>query len=245
MMLLRKGATPLTVLAQGEGWVVIAKPPRLVVHRKDKKWEYAALQRVRDQLGVRVDPVHRLDRPASGCLLFATERGVAGRLHSALRAGEKTYVAMVRGFCKHDDAVQIDRPMKDDKGVLREASSVVRVLGRAHEPRSSLLEIRPSTGRYHQVRRHVRDLHHPILADGQHGDSKVNRWWREQFGVRRLALHALSLELELDGERRRIVCPLFKDHARLFRQLPWWADALAARPELGLEPVPMLDTAPA
>ena len=241
-MQLRSGAQPLRILAEGDGWVVIAKPPRLVVHRKDRKWEYAALQRLRDQLGVRVDPVHRLDRPASGCLLFATRKGVAGGLHSALRAGTKTYVAMVRGYCKHDGPVHVDRPMKDDKGVLKEASSVVRVLGRTHEPRSSLLEIQPTTGRYHQVRRHVRDLHHPILADSEHGDSKVNRWWREEHGVRRLALHALSLELELDGELRRIVCPLFKDHARLFRRMPWWDAALAARPELGLDPVPMLDS---
>jgi tRNA pseudouridine65 synthase len=236
---------PLTLLAQGDGWVVVAKPPRLVVHRgQGTRGEYAALQRLRDQLGAFVYPIHRLDRAASGCLLFATRQELAGPLHAAMHAPEtrKTYLAFVRGWFKPEGPVLVDNPMKDDNGVLKEARSEVRCLGRGRDPRCSLLEVWPETGRYHQVRRHVRDLTHPIIGDSNHGDTRINRWWKVEHGVRRLGLHALALEMTFpDGQRRRIVCPLFKDQAKLFRRMPWWEDALEARPELGLAPLAMLD----
>ena len=237
---------PLPVLGQGEDWIVIAKPPRLVVHRTEgARFDYAALQRVRDMVGRHVYPIHRLDRGASGCLLFATEQAAAGPLHAALARPDtvKTYLAFVRGWFKADGEVLIDRPMKDDNGILKEASSVVDCLGRSHDPRCSLLRVRPRTGRWHQVRRHVRDLTHPIVGDANHGDTKINRWWKVEHGVKRLGLHAVSLELTFpDGERRRFVSPLFKDQWKLFRRMPWWGEASALEPALALPALPMLDS---
>ncbi len=224
----------LYVLARAPEWIVVAKPPRVITHRN---WahprEYAMLQRVRDLVGERVYPIHRLDRAASGCLLFAIDRSWAGPLQECLRGAQKTYLAFVRGYFNHEGEVQVDKPMKDDNGLLKDASSTVRALGRCHEPRSSLLEVHPRTGRYHQVRRHVRDLHHPIIKDADHGDSKVNRWWKDEYGVDRLGLHAWRMQLTLpDGEALDARCPLFEDQADLFRRLPWWDEAAAARPEL-------------
>ena len=239
---------PLTVLARGEDWIVVAKPPRLVVHRSEgARFDVPALQRVRDMVGGYVYPIHRLDRPASGCLLFATERAAAAGLHRALARPDtaKTYLAFVRGFYKPEGPVTVDRPIADDKGILKPSRSEVCCLGRSRSPRCSLLQVRPETGRWHQVRRHVRGLDHPIIGDSKHGDTRVNRWWRAEHGVRRLGLHALSLELTFpDGLRRRVVCPLFKDQAKLFRRMPWWDQALSRRPELALEPLPMLDSPP-
>lgn len=233
----------LPVLARGSGWVVVAKPPRLLVHRHERfPREEAALQRVRDQEGCRVYPIHRLDRAASGCLLFATEREAAGPLSAAINAesARKTYLAFVRGAVRGGGTVVVDSPMRDDNGILKEARSVVTLLGTSTDPRCSLLRVEPRTGRFHQVRRHVRDLSHPVIYDGDHGDSRVNAWWREHYGVNRLGLHAVSLELDLpEGGRLRAVCPLFEDHAGLFRRLPWWEDALAAEPDLGLPPLPL------
>lgn len=242
------GRQPLAVLARGEDWIVVAKPPRLVVHRtQGARFDVPALQRVRDMVGGYVYPIHRLDRAASGCLLFATERAAAGPLQAALTAPEtvKTYLAFVRGYLKSEGPVVVERPMKDDNGILKEARSVVEWLGRSRDPRCSLLRVRPATGRWHQVRRHVRDLSHPIIGDSRHGDLRVNRWWKVEHGVRRLGLHALTLEMTFpDGARRRIVCPLFKDQGKLFRRMPWWREALARQSALGLPPLPMLDAPP-
>jgi len=233
----------LHVLAQGPTWIVVAKPPRLIVHRNMRNpREYAALQRVRDLVGRHVYPIHRLDRAASGCLLFATERSAAGPLSAAINAPEarKAYLAFVRGAFMAEGPVVVDKPMKDDNGILKEARSVVSCLGRSHEPRCSLLRVEPQTGRFHQVRRHVRDLTHPIIYDGDHGDSRVNKWWREEYGVHRLGLHALSLELDLpEGGRLRAVCPLFEDQASVYVRLPWWDAARRTQPELDLAPLPL------
>lgn len=241
--MLRERPPPLAVLAEGPGWIVVAKPPGMLVHRAPQMPRAeAALQVVRDQVGRHVYPIHRLDLQASGCLLFATDKALAGPLSTALAApdAEKVYVAFVRGALTAEGPLRVENPMRDDNGFLKDAVSIVTRLGSSREPRCSLLRVEPVTGRWHQVRRHVRDLHHPILGDADHGDSKVNRWWRETYGNHRLGLHCLSLGLTLpDGQRLAATCPLFEDHARIWRQLPWWADAVAAEPALDLAPLPL------
>jgi len=227
-------------LAQGDGWIVVAKPPQVITHRNwAHRKEYAMLQRVRDLVGDRVYPIHRLDRGASGCLLFATDRALAAPLQAALVGARKRYLAFVRGCFAADGELRVDTPMKDSNGVLKEAHSRVRALGRSEDPRCSLLLVHPETGRYHQVRRHVRDLNHPIIRDGDHGDGKVNQWWRDHRGVQRLGLHAWGLALTLpDGAPLDVTCPLFADQHALFQTLPWWADAVAALPGLDADPMP-------
>jgi len=233
---------PLPVLGETDDWIAVAKPPRLLVHRNaQNRQAQACLQWVRDQVGARVYPIHRLDFQASGCLLFAKNRDWAAPLHEALRNGQKTYLAFVRGYYKHNDPVTIDTPMKDDKGILKEAESRVECIGRSHEPRCSLLRVHPVTGRFHQVRRHVRDLHHPCIGDSEHGDSKVNRWWRENTPAKRLGLHCLRMVLPLsDGSEIRFNSPLYQDHHDVFRQMPWWDEVLKEEPSLAEPPLPML-----
>lgn len=227
----------LPVLARTDDWVVVGKPPRLMVHRpRDDRTQdrWFALQLVRDQVGRRVYPVHRLDRPASGCLLFALSSEWARRLQAAMSSAQahKTYLAFVRGVMREPGPVVVDNPMQDDHGVLREARSVVQRVAFSHHPRCSLLQIQPTTGRLHQVRRHVRDLGHPILGDRQHGDTRVNRAWREEWDLPRLGLHCLSLDLPLDDGRLQVTCPVPTPLADLWRRMPWWPAAVERLPEL-------------
>jgi tRNA pseudouridine65 synthase len=235
----------LKILALTDDWVVVAKPPRLLVHRTklfaQDRW--FALQIVRDQLGRHVYPVARLDRSASGCLVMGLSSDAARALQEAMAdpSAEKTYLAHVRGLWRHEGVVEVDQPVLDE-GVRKEAFSLVESIGTCAEPRCSLLRVRPRTGRNHQVRRHVRDLNHPILGDPEHGDGKLNRWWRENRGLERLGLHCLRLDLPLPGGGRLVTeCPLFEDHRRLWSALPWWEDAVRAEPMLGVDPLPLLD----
>jgi tRNA pseudouridine65 synthase len=234
----RDGVFPV---AKGDGWVVVAKPPRVLVHRNAMfPRERAMLQRVRTWARRRVYPIHRLDRNTSGCLLFATEQSLAGPLSAALADAEKIYVCLVRGDFPHDEPVTVDTPVKLAPGEYRDAESVVEKLAGAAEPRSSLLRVRPRTGRTHQVRRHVRDLHHPIVHDGAHGDSRVNRWWRENRGATRLQLHCLRLDMALPGGGRlQAVSPLFDDLAGVWSALPYWAAACEREPDLTHAPLPV------
>lgn len=226
----------LPILAQGDGWVAVAKPGRLLVHRNDfAPRAPAALQIVRDMMGQHVHLVHRLDHQASGVLLFALSPERTKELQAAMQhpSARKRYVALVRGAVQHADPVTVANPMRDDEGKERDALTVVWRLAASEVPRCSLMLAEPHTGRFHQVRRHLRDLDHPILGDTKHGDTRVNRVFREEWGLERLALHALSLELPEAGIA--IHCPLPDDLLTPLSRMPWWAD-VAPRLEHGRMP---------
>ncbi len=222
----------LPVLARGADWVVVDKPSGLLVHRQPGVREPAAVQRLRDQLGCRVWPVHRLDRGTSGCLLFALRHAAIAPLHRALVNGHKRYLAHVRGNVAATEPFEVDAPLRA-KGREREARTRFTRLGGAPEPRSSLVLAEPATGRFHQVRRHLVRVSHPVLGDTTHGDSRENRWWRAAFGLRRLALHCWQLHLDLaGGVPLRVEAPVPGDLRAVWEAQPWWAEAapaLAAR----------------
>lgn len=228
--------TPLAILAEGDDWYAIAKPSGLACHRSalvhDRETVVSRLER---QRGERPLLVHRLDRAASGVLLIGRTPEATHRLHAALHAAEagKTYLAFTRGFFRWDDPVVVETPMKDDQGILREAKTVIDVLGRSQTPRCSLLRARPATGRFHQVRRHCRDLGHPLLMDHQHGDTRVNVDWRTTTTLRRLGLHAWHVDTPETG---RIVCPPPQDLVEVWASMPWWSDAVREAPELAEAP---------
>lgn len=218
----------LTILYCDDKIVIIDKPAGILVHSHPRfPNEIPLVQRLRDQLGQPVWPVHRLDRQTSGLLIFALSPEFVEPMAESLKQGQKTYWAFVRGNFPHKEPITVDTPIKG-----KEALSVVRCLGRSTEPRCSLLEVLPKTGRNHQVRRHVRDLHHPILHDGDHGDSRVNRWWRENMGLKRLALHAGVLEISYDNQILQVHSPLPEDLHTVFISVQWWRDAVMRQQKL-------------
>jgi tRNA pseudouridine65 synthase len=185
------GALPL--LHRDDDLVVVAKPSGLLVHRGGFTRETdVAMARVRRQLDRLVWPVHRLDRGTSGALLFALSPEMAAALGQLFAAGavRKTYLALVRGTAPAH--VVVDHPVPKDEG--GERVPAVTELRRTWEgPRCSLVLASPRTGRFHQVRRHLKHLSHPIIGDTNYGDGAVNRRFRAEFGLHRLALHSLAL----------------------------------------------------
>jgi tRNA pseudouridine65 synthase len=222
---------PLPVLAQGEGWLVIGKPSGLLVHRSSLAADrLAALQWVRDDLGRRVYTVHRIDRAASGCVLFGWDKTIAPALNAALRdeVAEKWYLALVRGEIQPGASTTINSEMDN-----RPARTDVTVLASMPDPRCSLVLCRIFTGRFHQIRRHLARIGHPLLGDSRHGDTKINRQWREDRALPRLMLHAWRFETSHpDIGHISARCPPWPDFARTLRALPLWEPAVAALPEL-------------
>ena len=224
----------LSILFDHPDFVIIDKPAGILVHSNPRfPEEYPILQRLRDQLGFHVYPVHRLDRQTSGCLLFAKQAHSVEPLAESIRTGTKCYWAFVRGsFSQYPEEVEVTTPIKTEKGTYKEAHSVVRCIARGTEPRSALLAVFPKTGRRHQVRRHVRDLHHPILHDGDHGDSRINRWWTKNMGLHRLALHCYAITLTYQDTTIDVFSPLPDDLRMVFSQLTWWDLACTKEPSL-------------
>ena len=205
----------LTILYQDEHLVAIDKPPGLFVHRSfmDKDEIYFALQLVRDMVGQYVYPLHRLDRPTSGVLLFGLTEEVARIMGQAFtdKTIQKTYFALTRGHLLGGGLV--DYPLKEkldklgDKNVSenKEAQSAVTQyevianatlpipLGRYDSVRYSLVKLLPETGRRHQIRRHLAHLRHPIIGDINYGDNKQNPFFIQYFGFKRLMLFSQSL----------------------------------------------------
>jgi len=179
------------------------KPSGLLVHRGWGDDAVTALDLARDALGTYVYPVHRLDRGTSGVLLFALDAETAALTQAAFERGEvqKTYLALVRGVPPEADL--IDHPIPRREGGPRvPAVTAVRRLAVATSDapelspevrRASLVEARPRTGRLHQLRRHLKHRSHPIIGDANYGKGALNRCFREEVGLARLALHAARL----------------------------------------------------
>ncbi len=197
--------------------VAINKPSGLLVHRSwiDKDETRFAMQMLRDQIGQHVFPVHRLDKPTSGVLLFALSKEIARLLSEQMQAGGfcKEYRAVVRGYI--DSEGEIDYPLKEvldkmtdakanrDKDA-QEAVTLYEKLGETELPfavgrysttRYSYVRMLPKTGRKHQLRRHMKHILHPIVGDTKYGRNEHNRFFREQYDCHRLLLHAYRLRL--------------------------------------------------
>lgn len=233
----------LEILYQDESMVAINKPSGLLVHRSpiDKHETRFAIQLTRDQIGQRVYPVHRLDKPTSGVLLFALSSEVAALLTQQFtdKTISKTYWAVVRGYTEDSGVVDYalqeqldkmtDRLVSPDKAP-QEAVTEYLSLGRSELPypvgryqtaRYSLVELSPKTGRKHQLRRHMKHIFHPIIGDTSHGDGKQNTFLRDTFGLSRLMLHAKSLQLThpMTGELLHIQAGITEEFSDMLAKL--------------------------
>ena len=237
----------MQILYRDDWLVAVHKPAGLLVHRSliDKHATDFALQRVRDQLGRRVYPVHRLDRPTSGILLFALDVGTARTLTAQFTAGQvvKTYLAIVRGYM--EPAGVIDHALREEPDPLTDANAdpnkapqtaitQFRRLATVELPypvsryptaRYSLVELQPQTGRKHQLRRHLKHIFHPIIGDTTHGDGRHNQFFARHFANQRLLLAATALQLRhpQSGEALLIRAPLAADFQRIVVALGWEA----------------------
>ena len=186
--------TRIDVLHRDDAIVVVDKPSGLSVHRGDDQSSTFALNLTRNAIGQWVYPVHRLDRATSGVLVFALSSEHARTLQEAFSTRDvtKTYLALVRG--KPPESGVVDSPMaKREGGPDVESVTEYTRLFFASDPRLSLVEARPKTGRRHQIRRHLRRINHPVAGDVNYGNGADNRRYRAELGLYRLALHATRL----------------------------------------------------
>jgi tRNA pseudouridine65 synthase len=207
----------LSIIYQDEYIVAINKPSGLLVHRSmlDKHETQFAVQLLRDQIGQHVFPVHRLDRPTSGVLVFALSADIARKLSEqfASQSINKTYLAIVRGHIKDEGMIDYalkekldkiaDKMAKQDKPAQEAVTFFNRLdkfelpfaVSRYASARYSFVQLTPKTGRKHQLRRHLAHINHPIVGDTAHGDGKHNIFLRQQFNFNQLALTCKSMHL--------------------------------------------------
>jgi tRNA pseudouridine65 synthase len=193
-------------------------------------YSYTAVQLLRDQLGQRVYPVHRLDRKTGGVLLFALNEAMNAAMQQRFADGQvsKTYLAIVRGYT--DDRQEIDYPLRRDDGTVQDAFTVVKTLqrtevsipfGKHATSRYSLVELTPTTGRMHQLRKHMAHVLHPIIGDRPHGCNKQNKLFTERFGMNTMLLHAYRIAFRhpVTNEQITLAAPWQDEFARMLATL--------------------------
>ncbi len=198
-------AIPLDIVYEDDDCLVVNKAAGMVVHPAHGNPRHTLVNALLfhvQQLGnaedkVRPGIVHRLDKDTSGLLVVAKNDYAHAKL--ALQFKEHTidrvYNAIVRGVVQHDEGVceePVGRAFLNRKKVVvrpsggKDAVTFFRVLKRF--PNATFVEIRPRTGRTHQIRVHFAHMGHPVLGDALYG---------VQFPpIKRQALHALSIGFE-------------------------------------------------
>lgn len=196
----------LPLVFQDDQFVVIEKPSQILVHRSSLSRDRdVILQRLRNQLGQRVFPVHRLDRATGGLMVFALNSEIAKSLQEQWQQGEvtKIYLCLIRGWFTESDFVCDHELKSPDTGVIQEAETrfvtlkqfvVSEQIDRYPETRYSLVLAFPKTGRMHQIRRHCAHLSHHIVGDVKYGKGVHNRYFRDKVEWHDLALWSAFLE---------------------------------------------------
>lgn len=236
----------LDILYRDDFLVAINKPAGLLVHRSDidRHETRFAVQLLRDQIGQRVYPLHRLDKGTSGILLFALDADGARAVGGQFERNEvrKQYLAVVRGW--PPEAGVIDHPLSrqfDDYGRQFPTGSpppalpavteyrrlacveLPEAVDRYPTSRYALVMLTPQSGRRHQLRRHMKHIAHPIIGDATWGKGVHNRFFQQRFGCRRLLLACTELGLRhpRDGSALSIVAPLDERFTGVVRALGW------------------------
>ncbi len=239
-------STLLDILYEDEYLVAVNKPAGLLVH---PSWiapartpNLVSLLKARYP-GETVHTIHRLDRATSGIILFARNKQVAQQLQQQFldHSIQKTYLCVVRGWTDEEGLIDYalkpihdkrDDPRANPDKEPQDAVSAYRRLatvslpipvGRYPEARYSLVEVKPTTGRKHQIRRHMKHILHPIAGDTKHGEGRHNRLFRENFDLHRMLLMATAIEFRhpISETVMLIEAGVGEEVRQLFERLGW------------------------
>ncbi|KRG71949.1 pseudouridine synthase [Pseudoxanthomonas dokdonensis] len=214
---------------------VVNKPAGLMVHDSQLAGgenDFVA-ERLRLQLQRPIFLIHRLDRATSGCLLVAFDRDSASELgkHLMSQSMRKEYLAVCRGWPEPEFV--IDHPLDGGPGkrLKKPALTAFTRLATGELPipagqfptsRYALLRCVPQTGRFRQIRRHLKHCFHHLIGDTSHGDGRHNRNFR-MHGVHRMLLHASRLEFlhPASGQRITVNAPLDAEFDKAMALFGW------------------------
>ena len=198
----------LEIIYQDNYCLLVTKPNNVLVHHahhsRNKIDEVSLIQLIENQFGKRYYPIHRLDRKTSGIILLASKREYVASFQALFTTNEiqKIYFGVVRGFSKEN--LIIDSPVKGrDALVYKDAETHIKLLDKIildipvkpyNSSRYSLVELKPITGRMHQLRIHMNKVSTPLINDAKYGDKNHDLMYAKQFGWKNLFLHAGILE---------------------------------------------------
>lgn len=209
----------LLLLYKPASWFV--HPPENPRYRRGLKRK-TCTQWLNDAHGIKAYPAHRLDAATEGIFICGKNKVATARLNSQFKNHEtnKVYYAAVRGWIKNPEAT-IEIELKNNStGEFAACETYYRTLAtlelqakvskKFDTSRYSLLSVAPRTGRWHQIRRHMNRVSHPIIGDREHGDSHHNRYFRDNLNIDGLCLWAKELTIThpTTGEKIKFLSPV-------------------------------------
>lgn len=228
---------PLEVIYQDNYCLLVTKPNNVLVHHahhsRNKIDEVSLIQLIENQFGKRYYPIHRLDRKTSGIILLASKREYVASFQALFTTNEiqKIYFGVVRGFSQ--EHLIINSPVKGrDALVYKDAETQLKLLDKItldipvkpyDSSRYSLVELKPTTGRMHQLRIHMNKVSTPLINDAKYGDKNHDLMYAKQFGWKNLFLHAGSLEFIHPFTNQKLILKssFSEDWIKLFQEFSW------------------------
>ena len=227
----------LEIIYQDEFCLLANKPNNVLVHHarhsRNKIEEDSLLQLLEAQLGAKYYPIHRLDRKTSGIILLATKTEYVSKFQALFTNNEiqKIYYGIVRGFAPEERI--IDSPVKGrDADVYKEAETHLKLLETVvldipvkpyDTSRYSLVELKPKTGRMHQLRIHMNKISTPLINDPKYGDKNHNLMFEAEFGCINMFLHAGTLEFThpFTQDELKLNASFSEDWKSIFERFKW------------------------
>jgi tRNA pseudouridine65 synthase len=198
-------------------FIVVHKPSGMTVYGEPSPGEKSAYDILKSSLRLEhLYPVHRLDKGTCGLLIFAFDPKVASLLERDFREAKikKKYWALVFGETA-TKGVNQDPILSNKTKQKQSALTRFKRLGLAsvNEEAVSWVECEPETGRYHQIRRHMKGLHHVLVGDKEYGGEKRMEWVKKNLGLKRIALSSVEIAFQHPVTKRKMVLQTRPDHA--------------------------------
>jgi len=196
------------ILFEDEFFIAVNKPNNMLVHHSamsnNMLNEENLIQLLKRLYNVKYYPIHRLDRKTSGIILMSKEKEFISKFQELFINNQiqKMYYGIVRGFSPISLIINSDVKGKDSN-VYKKALTELKTLKSKEisipvvpydTSRYSLVELKPKTGRLHQLRIHLNKINHPLIGDPKYGDRFHNRMFADKFNCDKLFLHAKEIE---------------------------------------------------
>ena len=226
----------IEIIFEDDHIIIINKPNNLLIHNsyyaRNIKGE-TLLDILLKQIGIKMHPIHRLDRKTSGVLVLAKRKEEVSIFQELFNTNNitKTYLGVVRGFAPNK--LIIDSPVKNpDTQVYKDAETLCELISTIQteipvhpydSSRYSLIKLTPQTGRMHQLRIHMNKISHPIVGDYKYGDRFHNRMFENEFNCHKLFLHAYSIKFKhpLTNKSIQLTAELPKDWFVILKHFNW------------------------